>query len=122
MRQEEQCQTSIHLCSPASLARLKRVPATSIDSDVTPIANHADEQANATSLPPSQRPGSAQAAHDEISKRHRKSLHSRYVDVKTRLIALWHQSLRHEKTRDGLYSNSNNGERKKVGYAIESRD
>jgi hypothetical protein len=37
--------------------------------------------------------------------------------VKTRLIALWHQSLRHEKSRGGtLYSNSNKGARKKVGF------
>lgn len=94
----------------------------SIDSGLTPKINHTNVQANATSWSPSQRPDSAQAARTKIPKRHRSSLHPRYVDVKTRLIALWHQSLRHEKTRGGtLFSNSNKGERKKVGYTAETR-
>jgi hypothetical protein len=97
--------------------------APSIDSGLTPKINHPDVQANATSWSPSQRPDSVHAAHTKTPNvRHRSSMHPRYVDVKTRLIALWHQSLRHEKSRGGtLFSNSNKGARKKVGYTAETR-
>jgi hypothetical protein len=97
--------------------------APSIDSGLTPKINHPDVQANATSRSPSQRPDSVHAAHTKTPNvRHRSSMHPRYVDVKTRLIALWHQSLRHEKSRGGtLFSNSNKGARKKVGYTAETR-
>jgi hypothetical protein len=95
----------------------------SIDSVSTPEINHPDVQANATSWPSSQRPDSAHAAHTKIPKvRLRSSMHPRHVDVKTRLIALWYQSLRHEKSRSRtLFSNSNKGARKKVGYSAEAR-
>jgi hypothetical protein len=70
----------------------------SIDSGLTPKINHPDVQANATSWSRSQRPDFAHAARTKIPNvRLRSSMHPRYVDVKTRLIALWHQSLRHEK-------------------------
>ncbi len=76
--------------------------APSIDSGSTPEINQPDVQANATSWSPSQRPDSAHATHTKIfNVRLRSSKHPRYVDVKTRLIALWHQSLRHEKSRGG---------------------
>jgi len=74
--------------------------APSIDSGLTPKINQPDVQANATSRSPSQRPNSAHAAHTKTPHvRDRSSMHPQYVDVKTRLIALWHQSLRHEKSR-----------------------
>ena len=97
--------------------------APSIDTRLTPEIIHPDVQANATSWSPSQRPDSVHAAHTKTPNvRHRSSMHPRYVDVKTRLIALWHQSLRHEKSRGGtLFSNSNKGARKKVGYTAETR-
>ena len=97
--------------------------ASSIDGGPTPKIDHPDVQANATSWSPSQRPDSVHAAHTKTPNvRHRSSMHPRYVDVKTRLIALWHQSLRHEKSRGGtLFSNSNKGARKKVGYTAETR-
>ena len=97
--------------------------ASSIDSGLTPEINHPDVKANTTSWSPSQRPDSAHAAHTKIPKvRLRSSMHPRHVDVKTRLIALWHQSLRHEKSRGStLVSNSNKGVRKKVGYTAEAR-
>ena len=89
-----------------STGEITAVQAPSIDSGLTPKITHPDVQANATSRSPSQRP----------------STHPRYVDVKKRLIALWHQSLRHEKPRGGtLFSNSNKGARKKVGYTAETR-
>jgi hypothetical protein len=92
--------------------------ASSIDGGSTPKIDHADVQANATSWSPSQRPGSAHAAHTKIfNVRLRSSKHPRYVDVKTRLIALWHQSLRDQNSRGGTtHSNSNKGRRKKVGF------
>ena len=93
----------------------------SIDSGLTPKINHPNVQANATSWSTSQRPDSAQAAHTKIpNARLRSSMRPRYIDVKTRLIALWHHSLRLEKSRGAtLFSNSNKGERKKVGYTAE---
>ena len=95
----------------------------SVDSGLTPKINHSDVQANATSRSPSQPPDSPHAAHTKIPHvRLRSSMHPRYVDVKTRLVMLWHQSLRHEKSRGGrLFSNSNKGARKKVGYTTETR-
>src|SRR6202022_3995824 len=96
--------------------------APSIDSGLTPKINHPDVQANAPSWSPSQRPESAHAAHTKIPNvRLRSSMHHRYVDVKTRLIALWHHSLRHEKSRAGpAFSNLNCGGRKKAAYTAET--
>jgi hypothetical protein len=95
----------------------------SIDGGLTPKINQPDVQANATSWSPSQRPDSAHAAHTKIHNvRLRSSMQPRHTDVKTRLIALWHQSLRSEKSRSGtLYSNSNKGARKKAGHSAKAR-
>jgi hypothetical protein len=92
--------------------------APSIDTRLTPEIIHPDVQANAASWSPSERQDSAHSAHTKIfNVRLRSSKHPRYVDVKTRLIALWHQSLRHQTSRGGtMYSNS-----KKVGYTAETR-
>ena len=97
--------------------------ASSIDSGLSPEIDHPDVKANTTSWSPSQRQDSAHAAHTKIPKvRLRSSVHPRHIDVKTRLIALWHQSLRHEKSRGStLVSNSNKGVRKKVGRTAEAR-
>jgi len=98
--------------------------APSIDSALTPKINHPDVQANATSWSSSHRSDSAHAAQTKIPNvRLRSSMHPRYVDVRTRLIALWHHSLQHEKSRGGtLFSNSNKRARKKVGYTAETRN
>jgi hypothetical protein len=55
--------------------------------------------------------------------KHRTSLRSRAIDVKMRLIMLWHQSLaRTEKSRGWtLFSYPHHGRGKKVSYAIETR-
>jgi hypothetical protein len=97
--------------------------ATSVDNGLTPKISQPEVQANAIPSSLAQRPRSAQAVHTKIPNvRHRSSMHPRYVDVKTRLIALWHQSLRHEKSRGGtLFSNSNKGASKKVAYTAETR-
>jgi hypothetical protein len=92
--------------------------APSIDGGSTPKIDPSDVvQANATSWSPSQRPNSAHAAHTKIfNVRIRSSSHPQRIDVKRRLIALWHQSLRHQKPSGRVFSNS-----KKVGYAAETR-
>ena len=97
-------------------------PAPSIDSRLAP-ETHPDVEAIATSWSTSHSPDSAHTAHKKIHhKRLRSSMHPRYVDVKKRLIALWHQSLRHEKSRRRtLISNSKKETRKKVSYTAETR-
>ena len=106
-----------------STGEITAVQAPSIDSGLTPKITQPDVQANATSRSLSQRPNSVHAADTKTPNvRHRSSTHPRYVDVEKRLIAPWHQSLRHEKSRGGtLFSNSNKGTRKKVGYTAETR-
>ena len=89
-----------------------------IDGGSTPKIYQPDVvQANATFWSPSQRPNSAHAAHTKIfNVRIRSSNHPQLIDVKRQLIALWHQSLRHQKPSGRVFSNS-----KKVGYAAETR-
>jgi hypothetical protein len=91
--------------------------APSIDTRLTPEIIHPDVQANATSWSPAQRQGSAHSAHPNIfNVRLRSSKHPQHIDVKTRLIALWHQSLRHQNSPGRVFSNSNKGARRKVAY------
>jgi hypothetical protein len=110
--------SSVMVPNEKSTGEITAGQAPSIDTRLTPETNQPDVQANTTSWPLSQRQGSAHSTHTKIfNVRLRSSKHPRYVDVKTRLIALWHQSLRHEKYRAGtMYSNSNKGARKKVGF------
>jgi len=110
--------SSVMVSNEKSTGEITAGQAPSIDTRLTPEINQPGVQANAASWPLSQRQGSAHSTHTKIfNVRLRSSKHPRYVDVKTRLIALWHQSLRHEKSRGGtMYSNSNKGARKKVGF------
>jgi hypothetical protein len=96
--------------------------APSIDSGLTAKINHPDVQANATSWSPSQRPDSAHSVHTKIfNVRLRSSKQPQHVDVRTRLIGLWHQSLRHQKSRGGtLFSNLNRRGKKKTAYTAET--
>jgi hypothetical protein len=105
-----------------SIGEITAEQASSIDGGSAPKIDHPDVQANATSWSPSQRPDSPHAAHTKIfNVRLRSSKHPRYVDVKTRLIALWHQSLPHRKSRSRtLFSNSNKGTSKKAAYTAET--
>ena len=60
----------------------------------TPEINHPDVQANATSWSPARQPDSARVIRPKISNvRYRTFVRHRILDVKLRLIALWHQSL-----------------------------
>jgi hypothetical protein len=89
----------------------------SIDSGLTPKMNRPDLRANATLWSPSQPPDSARAADTKPKVRLRSSTQPRHVDVKARLIALWRQSLRNEKSRG-----SNEAARKKVSYTVKARN
>ena len=92
--------------------------ATSFDHGLPSEIKHPDVQANATSWSPANRPDFARVVRPKIPDvKYRSSVRPRYVDVKTRLIALWHQSLRGEKSRGWTpFSNSNQWRRKKISY------
>ena len=93
--------------------------ATSVDRGLTPEMSHHNGQANATSWSPAHGPDSAQVIRSKIpTVRCRTFVRHRIVDVKMRLIALWHQSLMpSEKSRGWtLFSNSNKWRRKKIRY------
>jgi hypothetical protein len=88
-----------------------------------PDINHPDVQANESSWSPAHSQDPARAILPKLPNgRYRSSVRPRFVDVKMRLIALWHQSLaRSEKSRTWTaFSNSNKGERRKVGYTAET--
>ena len=60
----------------------------------TPETNHINAQANASSWSPAHWRDSARVIQQKIRNvRYRSSVMLRFVDVKMRLIALWHQSL-----------------------------
>ena len=97
--------------------------ATSVDRGLTPEMNHPDVQANVNLWSLANRQDSARVIRPKIDVlRHKSSLRPRLVDVKMRLIALWHQSLvRSERSRTWTgFSNSNKGERKKVDYTAKT--
>ena len=93
------------------------------ESESAPKASQLDVQTSATLSPPELRPDSVRVIHTKI--RHIRlwtSMPHRHVDAETRLIALWHQSLRHEKFRGVTrFAYSNKGATKKVRYAAEIR-
>jgi hypothetical protein len=85
----------------------------------TPEIDRHDVQANAGSWTPAHPQDSGRVIALKVPRaRSRSSVRPRFVDVKMRLIALWHQSLaRSERSRSWtLFSNSNKGYRKKVSY------
>lgn len=97
--------------------------ATSVDRGLTPEINHPDMQANASLGSPAPQQHSARVIQpNHLSIRHRLSVRPRFVNVKMRLIALWHQSLeRSEKSRTWtVFSNWNKAEKKKVSYTAET--
>ena len=83
-----------------SISELTSGQATSVDHGLNPEINHPDVQANISSSSPAHGPDSAQVIRSKIPNvRYRTFVRHRIVDVKTRLIALWHQSLQREKSR-----------------------
>ncbi|MEA3146500.1 MAG: hypothetical protein QOI53_2029 [Verrucomicrobiota bacterium] len=85
------------------------------ESESAPKASQLDVQTSATLSPPELRPDSVRVIHTKI--RHIRlwtSMPHRHVDAETRLIALWHQSLRHAKSQGvKRLSHSNKGQRRK---------
>ncbi len=89
----------------------------------TPEIKHIDAQANASSWSPAHWQDSVRVIRLKIRNlRYRSSVVLRSVDVKMRLIALWHQSLaRSENSRNWTaFSNLNRGVRKKAAYTAET--
>ena len=106
-----------------SISEITSGQATSVDHGLNPEINHSDVQANASSSSPAHWQDPAREIRPKIHVlRSRSSVRPRFVDVKMRLIALWHQSLvRPERSRSWtLFSNTKKGERKKVGYTAET--
>jgi hypothetical protein len=109
--------------SGKNTGEISSAQARSVDDGFTPEINHDDLQTNPSSWSPAQRHDSARVIRPKIPDvRHRSSRRLRFVDVKMRLLALWHQSLaRAEKSRNWtLFSNSNKERRKKVSYTAET--
>src|SRR5208282_2591529 len=89
----------------------------------TPEINQPDAQANPSSWSLAYPYDFARVIRSKIHNiRHRSPAQLRFVDVKMRLIALWHQSLaRSEKSRSWMaFSNLNRGVRKKAAYTAET--
>jgi hypothetical protein len=90
---------------------------------VAPEANSGELPTTVSAWSGAQRDDSPRAIRPRSHNlRHRISLRSRAVDVKTRLIMLWHQSLaRAEKSRGWtLFSYPHHARSKKVSYSIET--
>jgi hypothetical protein len=90
---------------------------------LTPEINRNDAQANPDPGPLADRQDSARAIGPKArNPSNRSSVAFRYVDVKKRLLELWHQSLaKSEKSRSWtVFSNLNKGVRKKAAYTAET--
>jgi len=90
---------------------------------ITPKINHNNAQTKPSSSSPVIWQDSGRVIRPKIRNvRYRSSVMVRTVDVKTRLIALWHQSLaRSERSRSGKeFSNLKRGVRKKPAYTAET--
>ena len=88
---------------------------TGVTSRLAPGMSQPDVQTNATSLSPAQPPASAAAIRPKIRHpRPQSHVRHRVVDVKKRLIALWHHSLAQTEKSSTctLFSDSNKGGRK----------
>jgi hypothetical protein len=83
-----------HRSTDQSTGELDAGQVTGVESKLTPKTDHPDAPANATSVSPSQQTTSAEVNRPKIGHlRHRSTVRHQMLDVKTRLLALWHQSL-----------------------------
>jgi hypothetical protein len=89
---------------------------TNLNSGVAPVINQLDAKPDVTAQTQVSGKDSAPAANERI--RHvRSSVRSKYVGVKARLIALWHQSTQRKKSPGWtLSTNSKADRKKKVSY------
>jgi hypothetical protein len=111
--------------NPATVASVvaKTEPAPSTPVLALTPENRNDAQANPDAGPLARRQGSARAIGPKArNASNRSSVASRSVDVKRRLLELWHQSLaKSEKSRSWTaFSNLNRGVRKKAAYTAET--
>jgi hypothetical protein len=91
---------------------------------LTPEISHLNAQVAANLRSPAHWQDHAQSIGLKITRaRSSGPIRPKFIDVKMRLIALWHQSLaQSEKSRNWTaFSNSNKGARKKVAYTAETR-
>jgi hypothetical protein len=106
--------------SDENLARMKvaAAPTPAPVLMLCPEMNRLLAQANGSKVTPARRPDFARVIGTRTpQERHKSSGRLRDVDVKTRLIALWHQSLQREKSHGWtLLSNSNKWRGKKISY------
>src|ERR1700693_2129606 len=107
--------------SGETLARMEAVAAPTPNPVLmlSPEMNRFLAQANGSKVSPAHRPDFARVIRTRISQeRYRSSAHLRDVDVKMRLIALWHRSLVPSQKSRGWtpFSNSNQWQRKKISY------
>ena len=88
----------------------------------TPEINHINAASNASSWSPAHWQDPARFVHPKIRNvRDRLSLVRRSVDVKMRLVALWHKSLaRSERSRSWIPFSNSNKDGKKVSYTAEA--
>jgi hypothetical protein len=96
----------------------KEIPSSQMEAAAS-TPTHITSPANASSWSPVHWQDFARLSRPKVPNvGYRSSVRSRFVDVKMRLIALWHRSLvRSERSRSWtLFSNSNKGDRKKVSY------
>jgi hypothetical protein len=107
--------------SDENLARMEAVAAPTPNPALmlSPAMNRVLAQANGSKVFPAHRPDFARVIRTRIpQERYRSSAHLRDVDVKIRLIALWHHSLVPSQKSRGwtLFSNSNKWHREKISY------
>ena len=107
--------SDIVVSNEKSTAEIASGQATSVDRGLTP--NQPNVLGNVTPSSPSERTDSAPVIHTKPpSGRNRSSIRRSIVDVRSRLIALWHQGLR-EKSRGWTpFSNSDKWQRENISY------
>ena len=98
-----------------STAEIASGQATSVDRGLTP--NQPKVRGNLTPSSPPERTDSARVIHTKTpSGSYRSSIRRSIVDGRSRLIALWHQSLRDKSRGWTPFSNSDKWQREKISY------
>ena len=91
---------------------------TSLNSEVAPVINQLGAKPDVTAQTQVSGKDSVRATNEQIRRgRPRSSVRSKYVGVKARLIALWHQSAQRKKSPGWILSTNSKADRKKkVSY------
>ena len=100
-----------------STAEMTSAQATSVDRGLAPEINQPGAPATASSWSPANRLDSARVIRTKIPHvGRRKFVRHRLLDVKMRLLALWHQSLMPDEQARGWTPLSNKWRKKKISY------